>query len=453
MQEFRITSDEASQLSTYALLALGVSNIFALPAVSLIGKRYTIIVSLFLFLATCIWSAEATSFESLLTSRILGGLAGGLIEALGPSIVFEIFPEHQLARAMVVYVGLLAAGSSLGPIVAGAVAQGLNDWRWFLRILAIVIALNLATSIAMLPETTHDFLELEPAPQRNTENDNDSSKPSSYDVEEATKISGNASDQAERNLPTPTLAQQWIARSFSTRYVAMNWKLALRSFYESYQLIILPQVLVTTLVFGLTIGWTVLVSIILAMQYAPPPLLWGSLPVGLLSAGPLVGLLVGLPVGGALADFLFNRATKHSGGAQDPRSRLPATIVGALISPAGCLVIGFALKNPSNWAPVVVGWAMLALGLTSSANILLTYSVDTIPSRAGHIGVLVNLTKNSLAFGVSYTSISWTQAMGPVGQFATMAGLLWFAYLLVIPVWFYSDTLISKSTKIFGRKY
>ena len=57
---------------------------------------------------------------------------------------------------MVVYVGFLAAGSSVGPIVAGAVADGLGSWQWFFRILAIAIALNLASSVAMLPETTAD---------------------------------------------------------------------------------------------------------------------------------------------------------------------------------------------------------------------------------------------------------------------------------------------------------
>ncbi|KAH6692235.1 major facilitator superfamily domain-containing protein [Plectosphaerella plurivora] len=450
MQEFRISQDEASQLSTYALLTLGISNILALPAASLIGKRYTILVSLVFFLVTCIWSAEAPTFASLRTARILGGLAGGLIEALGPSIVFETFPEHQLARAMVVYVGLLAAGSSIGPIIAGALAEGLGDWRWFLRILAIFIALNLVTSLIMLPETTHEA----PGPRIESieaSGDTSSAKPSVYDVEVARKTEGSPDiTLTEQTTHRPSLKQQWLVRSFSARYVEMDWKLAARSFYEPYQLIILPQILVTTLVFGLTIGWTVLISIITPMQYSPPPLLWGALPVGLMSIGPLAGLLIGLPVGGALADYLFNHAARRSGGMQNPRTRLPATIVGAMISPAGCLVVGFGLRNPSNWPPVAIGWAMLALGLTSSANVLLTYSVDTIPTRASHIGTLVNLTKNCLAFGVSYTSVSWIQAMGPVGQFGTMAGLLWFAYLLVIPVWFYSDTLIRKSGQLFG---
>ncbi|KAM5343697.1 hypothetical protein ACJ41O_012234 [Fusarium nematophilum] len=444
MQELRITPDEASQLSTYVLLTLGVSNVFALPAAALIGKRYTVLISLALFLAMCVWSAEATSFTSLLASRILGGLAGGLIEAMGPSIVFETFPAHQLASAMVVYVGLLAAGSSLGPIVAGAIADGLNDWRWFFRILAIVIALNLGGSIVMLPETTHDMDEPRHGTPTSAEDGNDSSKPAHFDIEEAPQSSS-------ASVSSESLTAEWMTRSFSMKYVKLDWKLALRSIYEPYQLIILPQVLVTTLVFGLTIGWTVLVSIIIAMRFGQPPLLWSALAIGLLSIGPLVGLLIGLPIGGPVADFLFNRASRRHEGREDPRSRLPAVVFGALVSPAGCLIMGFGLKGSASWILVAIGWAMLALGLTSSANVLLTYSVHTIPSRASHIGALVNLTKNCLAFGVSYTSVSWTAAVGPVGQFGTMAGLLLFSYLLVIPLWFYNDALIRRTSRIFGQ--
>jgi hypothetical protein len=242
-----------------------------------------------------------------------------------------------------------------------------------------------------------------------------------------------------------------MIRSFSLRYVEMDWEMALRNFYRPYQLIVLPHVLVTTLIFGLTIGWTVLVSIIVSLTYAQPPLLWGPLKVGLMAVGPLVGLLVGLPFGGAAADFLFNRAARCGNDVPNPRSRLPAMLMGALVSPAGCVLLGYALRAPSDWVPVAIGWAMLSIGLTSSANVLLTYAVDTVPSRASHIGTVVNLTKNCLAFGVSYTSVSWAEAMGSVGQFGLMAGVLWLAYLPVILVWIYSDNLVRMSVRLFGQ--
>ncbi|KAF4335213.1 hypothetical protein FBEOM_10957 [Fusarium beomiforme] len=441
IQELHCTQTQASNLPTYALLALGLSNLFALPLSLLIGKRFTVLGSLVIFIACNIWSAEATSYGSLRNSRIVGGLAGGLVEALGPIIVAETFPSHQLGRAMVVYVGFLAAGSSIGPLVAGAVGVGLSSWRWYLRIVSIATGANLLGSILMLPETTHDLTELDsqsmPASSTIAE-----TKPTSASIEDAC-----APFQAEtitKEAFSPRFYKEWLSRSFSSEYMPMKWKMMGISFVRPLQLLSAPQVLVTVYIFGLTIGWTVIISII-SFTYAAPPLLWDSRSIGLLNVSSLLGLLVGLPIGGYFADLLFIRSTRGFTQAPDPRSRLPMVLIGALASPVGCLVLGHGLQDPHHWITVCVGWCLLSFGLTGSANVLMTYSVNSMPSRAGDIGVLVNVMKNCLAFGVSYSSLTWMMAMGPLKQFAIMASLLWFGYLFVIPVWIWSRSLVRRS--------
>ncbi|KAF4965564.1 hypothetical protein FSARC_6649 [Fusarium sarcochroum] len=364
--------------------------------------------------------AEAPNYASLRNSRILGGLSGGLVEALGPIIVAETFPSHQLARAMVVYVGFLAAGSAIGPLVAGAVGVGLDSWRWYLRILSIFTGLNLLGTILMLPETVHDVNELHVPSVMNSGQGTTELKPSATSIEDV-RIPTTPGTSTEE-IPYVPSRREWIERSFT------------------------PQVFVAIYIFGLTIGWTVIISIILAATYASPPLLWNARSIGLLNVSSLVGLLVGLPFGGYFADLLFIRSTKGRTREPDPRSRLPMMFLGALISPSGCLILGHGLRHPSAWVQVCVGWCLLAFGLTGSANVLLTYSVNSIPSRAGDIGVLVNVTKNCLAFGVSYASLSWMQAMGPFNQFAIMAALLWLGYLLVLPIWLRSKTLIRRTS-------
>lgn len=442
----------------------------ALPMMTLIGKRYTVLFSLLLFLGACLWSGEATSFASLRASRLLGGLAGGLIEALGPHFVVETFPEHQLARAMVIYVGLLAAGSAVGPIVAGAVGYYLNSWRWFMRVVSIAIFCTLLTSLAMLPETTHDapLVGLDGFLDDGDRADDELAK---YEARAATQVEAAANDAQIEAAPaangtsgsttdttTATAAgrpaveeishwEEYMQRSWSLKYVRPDlWRQALRAFYEPLMLLMAPQVVVTVVVFGLTVGWTVIMSIVTASIYAQPPVLYNSLKVGLLSVGPLIGLLIGLPIGGPFADWLSNRSLRRHGGQHRPGSRLPAAIFGGLVSPAGCVVFGYGLRDPAaNWAQVCVGWAMLSVGLTDSSNVLLTYSVDCLPTRAGHIGVLINVAKNLLGFGVSYASISWYESEGPVKQFGTMAGVLFAAYLFVIPIAIFSKQVIRKT--------
>jgi len=150
-----------------------------------------------------------------------------------------------------------------------------------------------------------------------------------------------------------------------------------------------------------------------------------------------------------MADKLSTRAAKRSGGEHNPRHRLPAVILGAVISPAGCLVIAYGFEKDLHWISIAVGWGMLAFGLTASANVLLTYSVDCFRSRAGDVGVLVNVVKNTLGFGVSLVSMDWYGSQGPLRQFGTMAGVLWAVYLFVIPVYIYSDCLVRFSERWF----
>lgn len=175
--DLRCTIVEASSLATYALLALGLSvsdnklsifilllanlqtlqNLWSVATYQYIGKRYTVLISLAAFMASNIWAANASSYNSLFTTRIVGGLFGGVVEAVGPAMVVELFPEEELATAMVVYVGFLASGSATGPFFAGLIGTATGDWKWFFRFIAIVSGANFVSCFVMLPESTTTF--------------------------------------------------------------------------------------------------------------------------------------------------------------------------------------------------------------------------------------------------------------------------------------------------------
>ncbi|KAH8588842.1 major facilitator superfamily domain-containing protein [Bisporella sp. PMI_857] len=430
IQDFRCSIEEASRLTSYSLLMLGLANLWTLPCVEYVGKRYTILGSMSIFLGANIWSAYANSYNSLLASRFVGGASGGMVEALGPFIVSDCFPEHQLARAMVVYVGALAAGSAIGPIISGSIASGLNSWRWFFGISCIAIGINLITCILMLPETTYtEDVSIDQLPL-----DTDESKNSQSCIEQATGPRPESPASGEYSL-----RKLWIEKSFSRNLACAQPKSnPMKIFLEPIPLILNPKVFITTLVFGITIGWTVLTSVVISNVFAMPPLLWKPWQLGLLNFGPLIGILLGLPLGGILADMLSKHAASKANGEHQPRSRLPAIILGAVISPIGCLVIGFSLQNNYHWIAIAAGYGMLTFGLTASANVLLTYCVDCLRGQSGHVGVLINVVKNAIGFGVSFASMEWFFKVGPRNQFGTMTGVLWGAYLTIIPLYFFN---------------
>lgn len=428
-------------------LTLG-QNLFAVVSYRYIGKRITILVSLTIFTACNAWSSFAASYDSLLATRIVGGMFGGVVEALGPEIIVEIFQEKELASAMVIYVGFLAAGSSIGPIFAGLIGTGTGEWQWYFKFLAIFSGVNLLSCILMLPETTTGTLApsyLDEVAHSGLAN----LKPELGAVMvEFSPDSANSRQQQEIHQKHQySLLRVWWLRSFrySVSDLLPKADHPVKYLYAPFLMLLQPSVLVTIIVFGLTIGWTVACSIIFANIFQSPPMLWTAKDVGLLNIAPLAGIVLGLPFGGVLADKLHSRSGRRNDGVFVPESRLLAVIFGATLSPAGTLVIGLTMQNKSHWMGQAAGWAMLAFGLTASANVLLTYAVDSYPLKAAQIALLVNVVKNVLGFGVSFETMSWFARDGPAKQYGAMAGALWASYLLVVPLYFLGPKIRARN--------
>ena len=73
-KEFHVDFKTLTGLISWAIFALGVSNLFWMPTALCVGKRPVILTSMVVFLAGSVWSIKATSFNSLLGSRIVATL-------------------------------------------------------------------------------------------------------------------------------------------------------------------------------------------------------------------------------------------------------------------------------------------------------------------------------------------------------------------------------------------
>ncbi|GLA49953.1 hypothetical protein AnigIFM63604_005958 [Aspergillus niger] len=146
--------DTLTGLVAWAVFALGISNLFWMPTAMCI-----------VFLAGCTWSIKANSFRDLLASRIVASFGAGSIEALGPSIIADLFSEQYFATAMALFALSLCAGSQIGPMIAGFVI-GSKGWRWFFIVCAILGAVNFLASyhprIVLISAISPQFLSAPP---------------------------------------------------------------------------------------------------------------------------------------------------------------------------------------------------------------------------------------------------------------------------------------------------
>lgn len=90
---FRIQDyGKLANLVAWTVFAQGIANLLWMPIALCYGKRLVMIATVLIFLVGTIWSATATSFNSLLGSRVLASIGSGSVESLGPNIIAgEIF--------------------------------------------------------------------------------------------------------------------------------------------------------------------------------------------------------------------------------------------------------------------------------------------------------------------------------------------------------------------------
>lgn len=153
--EFNKSQSETSGLLLWPILVLGAFNFFWVPMANYLGKR-PIFVFASLLLSLCyLWGAVAATFESLLWSNIIAAFAASSTEALGASIVNDLYFLHERANLMGVYMNFISGGNTIGPLICGFIVQSVS-WRWHKWLAFIITAINFLAVLLLVPETRYD---------------------------------------------------------------------------------------------------------------------------------------------------------------------------------------------------------------------------------------------------------------------------------------------------------
>jgi MFS family permease len=108
-----------------------------------LGSRTCFVFCSCLFFATSLWAAGATSLNSLIGARVLGGIAGAITEAFAAAIVSDLFFLHERGWWMGVYMFCQNTGGNIGGVITGFLIS--VGWRWhfwvfYLHFLMLIIA-------------------------------------------------------------------------------------------------------------------------------------------------------------------------------------------------------------------------------------------------------------------------------------------------------------------------
>ncbi|NUS06401.1 MAG: DHA2 family efflux MFS transporter permease subunit [Nonomuraea sp.] len=132
------------------LLALSMTVPITGWAVGRFGTRTVWLVSLVLFAAGSALSAAAWSVGSLVVFRALQGLGGGLLLPVGQTMLAQAAGPERMGRAMAAMSVPAMLVPVLGPVLGGAIVEGLG-WRWMFLVNVPVCAVALAAALVLLP--------------------------------------------------------------------------------------------------------------------------------------------------------------------------------------------------------------------------------------------------------------------------------------------------------------
>ena len=122
------------------------------------GARRIFSLALTLFTIGSVLCGTATSFPTLVATRVLQGLGGAMMTPVGRLILIRSFPRHQLVTAMSYMTLPAVIGPVVGPLLGGLLTT-YASWRW---IFLVNVPFGIA-GIAMAQRFLENFKEDAPA--------------------------------------------------------------------------------------------------------------------------------------------------------------------------------------------------------------------------------------------------------------------------------------------------
>src|SRR5690348_4832942 len=116
------------------------------------GRRRIFTIGLALFTVASAACALAPSASDLIAARTVQGLGGAIVLPLSLTILTTAFPAERRGTIVGIYGGLAGLAVAAGPLVGGAVTQGIN-WHWIFWINAPVGVAAVVASPRLLPES------------------------------------------------------------------------------------------------------------------------------------------------------------------------------------------------------------------------------------------------------------------------------------------------------------
>ena len=138
-------------LNAYGI-AFAAGIITAVALGDRLGRRKVFTLGLALFTVASVACALAPNVSDLIAARVVQGLGGAIVLPLSLTILTTAFPAERRGMIVGIYGGLAGLAVAMGPIIGGAVTQGI-DWHWIFWINVPIGVIAVPLGLRLLPES------------------------------------------------------------------------------------------------------------------------------------------------------------------------------------------------------------------------------------------------------------------------------------------------------------
>ena len=323
------------------------------------GRKRALNVGLVLFGASSLAAAVSTSDDMLIAARASMGIGGALIMPATLSILMNVFPREEHAKAIGIWAGVFGIGIAVGPTGGGLLLEYF-DWGSVFLVNLPIVAAALLAGARLIPESK------------------DADAPRTDFVGGALSIVGLSTlvyglieAPAEGWTSAPTLAAFGIATAVLAAFVA--WEL--RAKHPMLDVRLFANVKFSAASGSLAlISFAMFGSIFFLTQYLQGVLGYSALEAGVRLLPVAGGMMVGAPLSAAVARRLGTRTTVAAG------------MAGVA---AGLGMMAFADAGTS-YAFVALSMATLSLGMGLSMAPATESVMSVLPLEKAGVGSAMN---------------------------------------------------------------
>ena len=255
--ELGISVNTLSQATAWLILTLGICLFIANPLAKMYGKRPVYIFAITIMFVGSVWGGASKDYSSFLASRIFSGFGMAPYEVLVQCTLADLYFVHERGTRIAIWNLFLLTGIAGGSLISGYVIQNLG-WQWTFWLCAILFGLCMFGIIFLVPETA--FRRPQAGSAVSYEQEKISVEKKSANVKHVSEIE-------ESSIPKK-MSYGRSLNVYTGRYArAPFWKIFLRPLIVFWY----PAVFWAFLVYGTTLTWIVVFSVVNASIFTAPP--------------------------------------------------------------------------------------------------------------------------------------------------------------------------------------